>query len=97
MKKIFMPLSLSLALSLLIVAPGCQPDKNSPEAVLKNVDAFQAMAIANEWKWSKKEIKSYVNTREIVFELPDSKAIKIALPEDKMLVAVAPYINQTHQ
>jgi hypothetical protein len=97
MKKIFMPLSLSLALSLLIVASGCQPDKNSPEAVLKNVDAFQAMAIANEWKWSKKEIKSYVNTREIVFELPDSKAIKIALPEDKMLVAVAPYINQTHQ
>jgi hypothetical protein len=97
MKKISMFLNLFLALSLLFVASGCQPDKNSPEAVLKNVDAFQAMAIANEWKWSQKAIKSYVNAREIVFELPGSKVVKIPLPEDKMLVAVAPYINQTHQ
>ena len=97
MKKLSMPPSLFFALSLLIVTSACQPDKNSPEAVLKNVDAVQAMAIANQWKWSRNEIKSYVNAREIVFELPKGKVIKIPLPEDKMLVAVAPYINQTHQ
>ena len=91
MKKIF------ISLSLLLAASGCQPDKNSPEAMLKNADAVQAMALANEWNWSNKEIKSFVNTREIVFELPKNKVIKIPLPEDKMLVAVAPYINQTHQ
>lgn len=97
MKKLYIPLSLLLGLSLLFAASGCQPDKNSPEAILKNVDAIQAMAIANEWSWSKKEIKSYVTTREVVFELSKSKVIKIPLPEEKMLVAVAPYINQTHE
>ena len=97
MKKIFISLSLLLGLSVLLAASGCQPDKNSPEAMLKNADAVQAMALANEWNWSNKEIKSFVNTREIVFELPKNKVIKIPLPEDKMLVAVAPYINQTHQ
>ena len=96
MKKPSIFLSLLLGLSLLFAASGCQPDKNSPEAILKNVDAIQAMAIANEWKWSKKEIKSYVSTREVVFELSESKVIKILLPEEKLLVAVAPYINRTH-
>lgn len=97
MKKLSISLSLLLGLSFLFAASGCQPDKNSPEAILKNVDAFQAMAIANEWNWTKKEIKSYVTTREIVFELSKRKIIKISLPEEKMLVAVAPYINQTHR
>ena len=97
MKKLSISLSLLLGLSLLFAVSGCQPDKNSPEAILKNVDVFQAMAIANEWKWSKKEIKSYVNTREIIFELSKRKIIKIPLPEEKMLVAVAPYINRTHK
>jgi hypothetical protein len=82
---------------LLFAASGCQPAKNSPEAILKNVDAIQAMAIANEWNWSKKEIKSYVTAREVVFELSKNKVKKIPLPEDKMLVAVAPYINRTHK
>jgi hypothetical protein len=97
MKKLSISLSLLLGLSLLFAASGCQPDKNSPEAILKNVDAIQAMAIANEWNWSKKEIKSYVTTREVVFELSKSKVKKIPLPEEKMLVAVAPYINRTHR
>jgi hypothetical protein len=96
-KKRCISLSLLFGLSLLFVVSGCQPDRDSPEAVLKNVDAIQAMAIANEWKWSKKEVKSYVTAREVVFELTKSKVKKIPLPEEKMLVAVAPYINKTHK
>ena len=97
MKKTSRSLCLLLGLYWLITASGCQADENSPEAILKNVDAVQAMAIANEWNWSKKDIKSFVNTREIVFELPGNKVIKIPLPEEKMLVAVAPYISRTHR
>lgn len=97
MKKLTLSISLLFWLSLMFAASGCQPDKNSPEAVLKNVDAIQAMAIANEWNWSKKEIKSYVTTREVVFEWSKNKVKKIPLPEEKMLVAVAPYINRTHR
>jgi hypothetical protein len=97
MKKLSMSLSLLFGLIMLFSASGCGPDKNSPEAILKKVDATQAMALANEWKWSKEEIKSYVTTREVVFELSEKKVKKIPLPEEKMLVAVAPYINQTHR
>lgn len=97
MKKLSISISLLLGLILLFAASGCQPDKSSPEAILKNVDAIQAMAIANKWNWSKREIKSYVTTREVVFELSENEVKKIPLPEEKMLVAVAPYINRTHK
>jgi hypothetical protein len=97
MKKIPITLSLLLGLILVFAASGCGPDKNSPEVILKKADAIQAMAIANEWNWSREEIKSYVTTREVVFELSEKKVKKIPLPEEKMLVAVAPYINRTHR
>ena len=97
MKKFSIFLSLFLGLNFLFAVFGCQPDKNSPEAILENVDAFQAMAIANEWNWTKKEIKSYVNSREVIFELSKNKIIKIPLPREKMLVAIAPYITRTHK
>jgi len=73
-------------------------NENPDAAKLKNVDAVQAIAIANDWNYSKKEITSYVTPREVVFKSSNDKVIKkIPLPEDKMLVAVAPYINQTHR
>ncbi len=96
-KKLSISLSLLLGLSLLFATSGCQPDKSSPEAILKNLDAVQAVAIANEWKWSDKSIKSYVTGREVVFEWSKSKVKKIPLPEEKMLVAVAPYVDRTHK
>jgi hypothetical protein len=67
------------------------------EAILRNVDAIQAMEIANEWKWTQKEVKSYVTTREVVFEFSNGRSKKIPLPEEKMVVAVAPFINKTHR
>ena len=97
MIKCYRKLSLLFWFSILFVVSGCQADRDSLEAVLENVDAMQAMAIANEWKWSNKEVKSYVTAREVVFELTKSKVKRIPLPEDKMLVAVAPYINKTHK
>jgi len=97
MNKNHLSLSLSLGLILLFGVAGCGPDKNSPEGILKDVDAVQAMAIANDWKWSRQEIKSYVTPREVIFELSEKKVKKIPLPEEKMVVALAPYINQTHR
>ncbi len=84
-----------LGLGSLFAACGLLADEN--EAQLKNVDAIQAMEIANQWKWSKEEIKSHVTTREVVFEFSNGRVRKIALPEEKMVVAVAPYVNQTHK
>ena len=67
------------------------------DTILENADATQAMVIANQWKWSKKEIKSYVTPQEVVFKFPDGKEKKVPLPNDKFLVAVAPYEKQTHK
>ena len=73
-----------------------QSDGKSDEAVLADIDAVEALAIANQWKWSKKDIKSYVNAREVVFQFPGGKVKIIPLPEEKMVVALAPYIKGTH-
>ena len=72
-------------------------EEKSIEAVLNGIDAFQAMKIANEWKWTKKEIKSSVYPRAIVFKLSDERIVEIPLPEEKMVVAIAPYITKTHK
>ena len=72
-------------------------EDNSPDSALEGIDAFQAMKIANEWKWSEKEIKSSVYPKTIVFKLPNGRIKNISLPDKKMVVAVAPYINNTHK
>jgi len=96
MKFSITPFILLLWVSSLIPAYAQQGDEKSVDTILKNADAIQAMAIANQWKWSKKEIKSYVTSREVVFKFPEGKVRKVPLPNDKFLVAVAPYIKRTH-
>ena len=95
MKKLLVSFVFLLGVGSLFTACTLLADEN--EVMLKNVDAIRAMKIANEWKWTKKEIKSYVTTKEVVFEFPNGRSKKIPLPEEKMMVAVAPYINRTHR
>lgn len=68
----------------------------SDEAALENIDAMQAVEIANEWRWTKKDIKTSIDSREVIFEFPDGRVKRIALPKDKMYIAIAPYIEKTH-
>lgn len=64
---------------------------------LKKVSAMEAVAIANELKWESTDVKSYVTNHEVVFKFSNGQSTKIRLPQDRMLVAVAPYVNQTHE
>ena len=64
---------------------------------LENVNAMEAVAIANEWKWSHKNVTTSVTAREVIIKFPDKTVKRIPLPQEKMLVAVAPYIRQTHK
>lgn len=66
------------------------------DAILRNADAVEALAIANQWKWTKKDVRSYVNSREVVFQFPGGTIKKIPLPAEKMVVALAPYVKGTH-
>jgi hypothetical protein len=97
MKYLLPSFILLLGISSLFPTCALQGDEKSAEATLNNVDAIQAMAIANQWKWFKKEIKSYVTPREVVFEFSNGKVRRIPLPKEKMVVAVAPYIKRTHR
>ncbi len=114
MKKIFPIFALALGVGLFTVfwtgsfstVYALQSNEESLEAALDGIDAVQAMALANEWRWSPMKIISVVTTREIIFTFPSKKVKynlnkgnerRIPLPDDKMVVAVAPYIKQTHK
>ena len=73
-----------------------QAGHKSLMAELENVNAIQAAALANKWRWTNKNIKIYANSKEIVFKFPDGQLKTIPMPLDKMLVAVAPYVTKTH-
>jgi len=89
---------IAFLLGSLVLCPAgvVQAAGKSEEAVLENIDAIQAVEIANEWKWTKKDVKTSIDSREVVFEFPDGKVKRIALPKDKMYIAIAPYIEKTH-
>jgi len=97
MKSFVLGLILILATSAAFQAYAFQDSKKPADIDFEKIDAVEAMAIANAWKWSRKDIKSSVTAREVVFKFSDGKQKKIALPEEKMIVAVAPYIRRTHK
>jgi hypothetical protein len=97
MRYLMITLVILFGISLPLPAYSLEGNEKSAEASLNNVDAVQAMAIANQWKWTRKEVKSYVTPRGVVFMFPNRKVKGIPLPEDKMIVAVAPYIRRTHK
>lgn len=92
------PVLIAVTLFLWVAFPALalQSDGKSDEAVLEDVNAVEAVAIANRWKWSPKKITSHVDSRKVAFKFPDGKIKEIPLPEDKMVVALAPYIKETH-
>jgi hypothetical protein len=67
----------------------------SPEQV-RGLSAREAMALANEWFAAKNGVKTNVDARYVNFEFPGGKTERVALPEDQMVVAIAPYVERTH-
>lgn len=63
---------------------------------LAGVDAEEALALANAWRSEGKGVQSYVTSRAVVFRLGGDREVKVPLPDDRMVVAVAPYVNFTH-
>jgi hypothetical protein len=97
MRYLLLPFIIFFGIGSLLPAYAFQGDEASAEATLKNIDAIEAVAIANQWKWTKKEVKSYATPEGVIFILPNGKVKGIPFPEKKMLVAVAPYIKRTHK
>ena len=80
----FIPLS-SLALA--------QSSSPSPDQ-LKGVSPLKAMQLANSWKGT--AVKSFVTDSAVHFTFPDGQQQSVPLPAKQMVIAIAPYVNQTH-
>ena len=63
-------------------------------AALEGIDAYVAMDLANAWKGH--DVASFVTPQAVHFGFPDGGEVVIALPDDVMLVSVAPYLVRTH-
>jgi hypothetical protein len=97
MKYLILCAILMLGAGLTLQAYAFQDSIKPADVDWETIDAVEAIAIANEWKWSQKDVKSSVTAREVVFEFADGTKQMIPLPEERMLVAVAPYIRKTHK
>jgi hypothetical protein len=97
MKYLTICLILILGVGWAFQAHASEVSKTPANVDWESIDAVEAIAIANDWKWSQKDVKSSVTAREVIFEFADGTKKTIPLPEEKMLVAIAPYINRTHK
>jgi len=63
---------------------------------LKGKSAKQAMEIAYQWKQMNIDVVSYVTPDVVHFKFKDGAVVEVPLPDDQMVVSIAPYINSTH-
>jgi hypothetical protein len=63
-------------------------------AALQGADAVAAIERANAWKGA--EVSSFVTPKAVHFIFPSGQEVVIPLPEEAMLVSVAPYLLHTH-
>lgn len=86
---------------LSLITAGCsnttEPDYNNLNKELLNLDAKQAIAKANEWRDSSPKITSHITQTEVIFDFPDGQTVTKKVPDSIFYLAVAPYINETHE
>jgi len=63
---------------------------------LTGIDGKTAMKIANKWRMDKIDIVTFVTPEKVNFKFKDGQVISIPLPDDAMMVSIAPYIDKTH-
>jgi hypothetical protein len=72
------------------------PSGIGPRA-LEGLDAREALALANRWGTHTPEVQSYVDTEAVKFTFKSSnRTVEVPLPEDRLVVAFAPYVAKTH-
>ena len=74
-----------------------EPDYNKYYNELSNLDAKQTIEKGNEWRDSAPKIKTHITSTEVIVEFPDGRVVNKSLPDNLMYIAVAPYLNTTHE
>jgi hypothetical protein len=89
--------SIIIILSAWLILSVCQNSTFKASAdLLIGIDSVKAMGIANDWHAKGSTVKSFVTPDSVAFTFPDGKRVIIPLSEDRMVVAIAPFINETH-
>ena len=76
-------------------AAGAPPPGPSASDV-DGLSARAALALANRWKDSVPSVTSIVDTQRVAFQFADGSTAEVPLPADEMVVAIAPYVKNTH-
>jgi hypothetical protein len=85
--------ALALLLAAWLGAAVAQVAAPSP-AALEGADAATAVELANAWKGA--DVLSFVTPQAVHFVFPGGQEVAIPLPDEVMLVSVAPYLVHTH-
>jgi hypothetical protein len=64
---------------------------------IDGLDAEEALAIANRWHEAGSDVVSFVDQRNIYFMFNNGEEAVVPLPENSMVVAIAPYLTYTHE
>ena len=96
-KKLFMITPLASLALFLMFTTAFSMNESAFMSQLDGLNARQALALANQWHWEKQPVRTHVTSKEVVFQFESGKVINIALPDNEMMVAVAPFINRTHK
>ena len=65
-------------------------------AALRDLDSIEALAVANAWGRGEKGVTSFVDQQKISFKFSGGESVTVPLPADKMVVAIAPFVENTH-
>lgn len=86
-------------LVLLVISCGCEttsgPESADP-AALDELSAVEALALANAWRSSFPAVTTTLKSTSIEFRFSDGTERSISVPAGEMIVAVAPYLTNTH-
>jgi len=100
---IVLAISMTLVSSMAVAQhnPGTMPTVSGEDQKfsdqLKGIDGKQAMELANKWRQKNLDVTSFVTPDAVNFKFKDGKTIGVPLPDDQMVVSIAPYINTTHK
>jgi len=90
---------LVLILLAIFIFLGCSestdPNYDNDFATIDSLEVKSAIGLANDWKFTKSKITSHITPDELI-EFPDGRKVKKTLPPNEMYIAVAPYVNTTH-
>jgi hypothetical protein len=87
-----------LKLSLVAVAvAGLAGAQAAPSpSALKDASAARALALANAWGLAKENVTSFITPQAVNFKFSDGRTVAVPMPQERMIVSVAPYVTSTH-